>query len=100
MIARAELLKKVVVTKFVDGGEQVSVDVAVGVIVDVGVSVGVGLIVSVVVNVNMDVSVIVVVVSAMAVSVVVGFNPTEVSVVVSGKKKPTTSRPGLGWEVS
>jgi hypothetical protein len=98
LIARAELLKKVAVTKFDDGGEQVRVDVTVGVIVEVGVTVGVRVDVSVVVGVNRDVSVIV----AVTVSVIaVGeFNTTGVSDVVSGIKKPTTSRGGLGCEVN
>jgi hypothetical protein len=100
LIARAELLKKVVVTKFVDGGEQVSVDVAVGVIVEVGVRVGVRVNVSVIVGVNLDVSVTVGVSTAVAVSVVVGFSAIEVSEVMSGKKKPTTSRGAFGWEVN
>ena len=87
-------------TKFDDGGEQVSVDVAVGVMVGVGVRVGVRVSVAVLVGVNMDVSVIVGVLTAVTVSMVAVGDNTEVSDVPSGNKKPTTSRGAFGWEVS
>ena len=93
-------MKKVIVTKSVEAGEQVNVAVGVGVIVAVSVGVEVRVKVAVVVGVNMGVSVMGIVPTIVTVSVATGFTATEVSEDGSARKKPTTSRGASGWEVN